>query len=288
MPELPEVETVRRSLLPAMVEARIQRVSLRRADLRIPFPPSFSSRLSGADILALDRRGKFLIAPLSTGETLIMHLGMSGRFSVKDEQRRDAGADFYYAEPADPRHDHVVFDLENGGRRFSIIYNDARRFGLMDLAPSDRLDDSPHFSEMGPEPLDDTFTPSMIEAAMAARAAPIKTALLDQTNVAGLGNIYVCEALFRAGLSPKRRARTVRGAKAERLHAAIRAVLNEAIDAGGSTLRDFAASDGAMGSFQHRFLVYDRENQPCPCCGRPIRRFVQSGRSTYYCSTCQR
>ncbi|MEQ8177752.1 MAG: bifunctional DNA-formamidopyrimidine glycosylase/DNA-(apurinic or apyrimidinic site) lyase [Amphiplicatus sp.] len=282
MPELPEVETVRRGLEPAMLGARFRRVETRRADLRFPFPERFERRLVGARVDALSRRGKYMIAGLSSGESLILHLGMTGRFTV-EAQRLQPG-EFYYDAPPDPRHDHVLFDM--GTAR--VTYNDPRRFGFMDLVATDGLEACAHFAAMGPEPLGDAFTAAAFNAALTGKAAPVKAALLDQRVVAGIGNIYACEALFRAGISPKRRAGSVAGARGARLHAAIRDVLEEAIEAGGSTLRDFAASDGARGAFQERFRVYDREGAPCPACAAPVRRLVQAGRSTFYCAACQR
>lgn len=286
MPELPEVETVRRGLEPAMVGARFVRVECRRPDLRFPFPERFQTRLAGARIEALSRRGKYLLASLSTGETLIAHLGMSGRFTIEASKRVDTGA-FYYAEPPDPRHDHVVFVVK-GAATARIVYNDPRRFGFMDLAASDRLESSAHFARMGPEPLAPDFTAAAFNSALRDRVAPIKTSLLDQRVVAGVGNIYACEALFRAGISPKRRAASVSGRRGERLHAAVREVLAEAIEAGGSTLRNFAAANGSGGVFQQSFSVYDREGAPCRNCDAPVRRIVQGGRSTFYCGECQR
>jgi len=291
MPELPEVETVRRGLAPVMEGARFARVALARADLRFPFPDNFAARLEGARVEALGRRGKYLVAPLSTGESLIMHLGMSGRFTVKGAGERPLAADaFFHATGGGAAHDHVAFHMAGDGRRAGarIVYNDPRRFGFMDLAPTAALDASPHFRGMGPEPLSDGFDNAALFAAMKARTAPLKAALLDQRAVAGLGNIYVCEALFRAGLSPRRKASSLGAARAARLRSAIVDVLGEAIAAGGSTLRDFAASDGALGYFQHRFKVYDREGEPCPACASPIRRVVQAGRSTFFCGRCQR
>jgi len=265
-----------------MLGARFRRVETRRADLRFPFPERFGRRLVGARVEALARRGKYMIAGLSSGESLILHLGMTGRFTV-EAQRLQPG-EFYYDAPSDPRHDHVLFDM--GTAR--VTYNDPRRFGFMDLVATDGLEACAHFAAMGPEPLGDAFTAAALNAALTGKAAPVKAALLDQRVVAGIGNIYACEALFRAGISPKRRAGSVAGARGARLHAAIRDVLEEAIEAGGSTLRDFAASDGARGAFQERFRVYDREGAPCPACAAPVRRLVQAGRSTFYCAACQR
>lgn len=287
MPELPEVETVRRGLKPVMEGARFERVEARRADLRFRLPKGFAARLTGARVDRFDRRGKYLIAALSTGETLLMHLGMSGRFTVTDGARSNPGA-VDYASDADPRHDHIAFEMAGAAAPARIIYNDPRRFGFMDLIESAALHRSPHFQHLGPEPLGEAFSAGAFNAAIKGRSAPIKAALIDQRVVAGIGNIYACEALFRAGVSPKRSGGSVAGARGARLHAALREVLEEAIAAGGSSLRDFAASDGALGYFQHRFKVYDREGEPCPRCATPVRRIVQSGRSTFYCGACQR
>jgi formamidopyrimidine-DNA glycosylase len=256
--------------------------------LRFPLPPDFVRRLTGARISALGRRGKYLTAGLSTDETLIMHLGMSGRFSVTGAQASRRPGNFHFAASTDPAHDHVIFEVAGGRGRARIIYNDPRRFGFMDLARTAALAQSPHFAAMGPEPLEEGFSASMLRDALAGRRAPLKTMLLDQSIVAGLGNIYVCEALWRSGLSPRRQAGRLSAEAAKRLHEAIRAVLGEAIDAGGSSLRDFAGSDGALGYFQHRFAVYDREGAPCRRCGAPVRRFAQSGRSTFACTKCQK
>lgn len=286
MPELPEVETVRRGLASSVEGATIEGVTLARADLRIPFPDRFASRLAGAKVVALTRRGKFLVAPLSTGESLIMHLGMTGRFTLADGAETRPG-EFYYAAPPDPAHDHVIFDLKRRGRRYRLIYNDARRFGLMDIAPTEALATSRHFARMGPEPLAPGFTVDALAASLRGKATPIKSALLDQRVAAGLGNIYACEALYAAGISPRRKAARVGGSVAD-LHRAIVSVLEAGIAAGGSTLRNFAGADGRAGGFQERFLVYDREGEACQGCGRPVRRIVQAGRSTFYCSACQR
>jgi formamidopyrimidine-DNA glycosylase len=269
-----------------MEGARFARVETRRRDLRFPLPRDFVPRLTGARVNRLDRRGKYLIARLSTGEALIMHLGMSGRFTV---QGRRSPGDAYYAERTDPRHDHILFDMRRGRSKAEIVFNDPRRFGFMDIeADGDALARSEHFLGMGPEPMDASFTASVFNAALKGRSAPIKSALLDQGVVAGIGNIYACEALFRAGISPKRAAKSVAGTRGERLHGALLDVLAEAIRAGGSTLDTFAASDGSIGRFQHRFRVYDREGKPCAVCAGPVRRLVQSGRSTFYCGRCQR
>ncbi len=288
MPELPEVETVRRGLAPTLDGAVIRRVEARRPDLRFPFPAGFAGRLTGARIQALDRRGKFLIAPLSTGDALIMHLGMTGRFTVNSDQSERPGR-FVQDHDADLRHDHVVFHVRaDAGQGAVVTYNDPRRFGFMDLAPYAQIEKSPHFNGMGPEPLGAAFTAAWFNQALKGRSTFIKAALLDQRLVAGIGNIYACEALFRARISPKRRAASVAGRRSERLHAAIIAVLTEAIAAGGSTLRDFAGADGALGYFQHRFDVYGREGEACPACAAPVRRLTQAGRSTFYCGRCQR
>ncbi len=271
MPELPEVETVRRGLAMAMEGRRIAAVTLRRNDLRRPFPPDFALRLTGRRIVEVGRRAKYLTFFLDDDWVLLGHLGMSGRMLVG------------LAHPGPPgKHDHVLFDTDDGRR---IVYQDPRRFGLMDLVEAARLTEHPLLRGLGPEPLDDAFTPPVLSAALAGRNGPIKTALLDQKLVAGLGNIYASEALFRAGIAPDRRASTVAGRRAAKLVPAIKAVLREAIAAGGSSLRDHRRPNGELGYFQHAFAVYDREGQPCPgCdCATGIRRMVQSGRSTFYC-----
>ena len=287
MPELPEVETVRRGLEPALVGATFAAVETRRPDLRFPLPAGFASRLEGARVETLSRRGKYLAAALSTGESLIAHLGMTGRFTI-EAGRRLAGDAFYHAAAPNPTHDHIVFQLHGPRGACRITYNDPRRFGFMDLVETCAIEACAHFAAMGPEPLANAFNAEVFNEALRARATPIKAALLDQRVVAGVGNIYACEALFRAGVSPRRKARSVAGARGARLAVAVREVLLEAIDAGGSSLRDFAASDGALGYFQHQFSVYDREGAPCLTCGAPIRRIVQSGRSTFFCGACQR
>lgn len=288
MPELPEVETVRRGLAPVMEGAIFASVETRRSDLRFPLPTDFRRRLQGNEVIALRRRGKYLIADLSSGESLISHLGMTGRFTVSAAAGASRPGDFYNAGSVDPAHDHVSFLMRRPSGQCRIDYNDPRRFGFMDIEPTGSLDKSRHFAGMGPEPMSPDFTPEDLGAALSGRSAPIKAALLDQGVVAGLGNIYVCEALFRAKISPRRQARNLSPAKTALLCQTIREVLAEAIEAGGSTLRDFAAADGAPGIFQDRFQVYGRDLEPCPCCGSPIRRLVQSGRSTFYCAACQR
>jgi len=266
----------------------IASVKLNRPDLRFPFPKRFAKRLTGARITQLDRRAKYLLATLDTGETLIAHLGMSGRFAVETPDEADARPEgFIDTSTRNPKHDHVVLTTDEGVR---IIYNDPRRFGFMDLAATATIETHPFFAKLGPEPLSNAFNGPALSAALAGKKTPIKSALLDQRVVAGLGNIYVCEALFRAGVSPRRSAASVAGARAERLAPLIRDVLTEAIAAGGSTLKDFAHADGALGYFQHRFDVYDREGEPChrDGCAGTISRFVQSGRSSFACGVCQR
>jgi len=281
MPELPEVETVRRGLAPALEGRRITRLVVNRPDLRFPFPENFAGRVAGARVERLGRMAKFLAADLSTGETLVMHLGMSGRFTVDTD---GLGA-FHHETGTLPAHDHVVFHIEGGGR---ITYNDPRRFGFMEIWPTAGFADYPRLAGLGPEPLSNGFNAAYLRQALAGRRTPIKSALLDQAIVAGLGNIYVCEALFRSGISPRRSAHSIGPQRAERLVRAINAVIAEAIEAGGSSLRDFAAADGELGYFQHTFRVYDQEGQPCANCGTGVRRIVQSGRSSFYCGHCQR
>ncbi len=292
MPELPEVETVRRGLAPAMVGAVFSKVDLRRPDLRFPLPERFVQRLKGAAVESLARRGKYMVAVLSSGDALIMHLGMTGRFTVcaldaaTNETHRPT--EFFQASSPNPLHDHVTFWMDGAAGRYRIDYNDPRRFGFMDLVATADLERCAHFIDMGPEPMGADFTAASFRRALAGRTAPIKAALLDQSVVAGLGNIYVCEALYEAGIAPRRKAGRIGPGRTARLHAAIRRILADAIAAGGSSLQDFAGSDGALGYFQHRFRVYDREGEACPACDRRIRRIVQSGRSTFYCGTCQR
>lgn len=260
---------------------RITRVEQRRADLRFPLPERFVERLSGAKIETLARQAKFLAAHLSTGEVLVMHLGMTGRFTIGGAMQ----GSFHHGTGGLAAHDHVVFHLESGE---TVTYNDPRRFGFMELWPAADFPAYPRLLSMGPEPLSNRFSPAYLDEALRGKTAPIKAALLDQKVIAGLGNIYVCEALFRSGISPKRLSKTIPGQRAARLAPAINEVIAEAIEAGGSSISDFAATDGALGYFQHRFDVYDREGQACKSCGAPIHRIVQSGRSTFYCSNCQR
>lgn len=280
MPELPEVETVRAGLVPAMQGQVIAHAAVMRAGLRWPFPTNMAARLGGARVLALRRRSKYILADLSTGETLLIHLGMSGRMTVSGVQM----GDFFHDHPAAAKHDHVVLDMQGGAR---VTFNDARRFGAMDLLDTAAADMHPLLADIGPEPLGNGFNAPYLAGRLAGKSAPIKAALLDQKLVAGLGNIYVCEVLFRAGIAPDTPAREVKNAGA--LVAIIRDVLLQAIAAGGSSLRDYRQADGELGYFQHRFAVYGREGQPCvtPNCGHDIARMVQSGRSTFYCPQCQ-
>ncbi len=291
MPELPEVETVRMGLLPVLEGHKLTHVETRRGDLRVPFPPDFARRLTGRKVARLARRAKYLLAHLDDGETLVIHLGMSGRMSVYAEgKERKLGQYVYEQAPADAgrgKHDHVVFETDAPAR---IVFTDHRRFGLMILVKSDEIDAHPLFKGLGPEPLSDAFDAAYLARALKGKRTPIKSALLDQRVVAGLGNIYVCEALFRAGISPRRSAATIPGTRTPPLVRDIKTVLKEAIKAGGSSLRDYAKADGALGEFQHRFAVYDRKGAACPrkSCKGTVRRIVQSGRSTFYCPTCQR
>jgi formamidopyrimidine-DNA glycosylase len=297
MPELPEVETVMRGLERVMLGRRITKVRLARPDLRLPFPKGFARRLEGRKVERFERRAKYILVHLDSGEALLLHLGMSGRFTILNREGGAAGLGEFYeesaaAEDGEGRHDHVVFAVEGGKR---IVYTDPRRFGVMDLVKAEALPTHPLLAGIGVEPLGNTFSAAYLADSFREKKAPLKVALLDQSLIAGLGNIYVCEALHRAGLSPLRRAGTLVKRKAydprlEDLVRHIRAVLVEAIEAGGSTLRDHARPDGELGVFQHRFAVYDREGKPClkPGCGGTVRRRVQSGRSTFYCPRCQK
>jgi formamidopyrimidine-DNA glycosylase len=293
MPELPEVETVRRGLAPIMEGRRLIRVEQRRPDLRFPFPERFTERLEGQTLTALGRRAKYLVADLSSGEALIMHLGMSGRFTIVEGGQSAMQGEFLHQAGGIAAHDHVVFHIEGGAR---VIYNDARRFGFMDLVPLTALAESRHMKGLGIEPLGNELDGTLLAALFAGKKTPLKAALLDQSLIAGLGNIYVCEALHRAGLSPQRAAGklALKGGKphqkAELLATAIRDVLAEAVAAGGSTLRDYAQADGSLGYFQHAFRVYDREGAACTTagCKGTIKRIVQSGRSTFFCASCQK
>lgn len=283
MPELPEVETVRRGLEPAMTGVVMARVQVNRPDLRWPFPPNMAERLTGRKVLTLRRRSKYILAGMDSDETLLIHLGMSGRILISG----DPLGQFVHDHPSPEKHDHVVFDMANGTR---ITFNDPRRFGAMDLMATADADAHPLLAKLGPEPLGNRFDAPYLVAALKGKNTPVKAALLDQRIVAGLGNIYVCEALFRAGISPLRRAGRVSATRAAALVPIIRDVLTDAIRAGGSSLRDFRQADGELGYFQHSFDVYDREAAPCrrAGCAGHVRRVVQSGRSSFYCATCQR
>jgi formamidopyrimidine-DNA glycosylase len=287
MPELPEVETVRGGLAPVLEGRRLARVEARRPDLRFPLPDNFVQELTGARIVTLARRAKYLLAQLDREDTLVMHLGMSGRFEIARAEGAERPGGFHYAPDPDPKHAHVVFETEEGAR---VTYYDPRRFGYMALVNTATLHLHPWFAGLGPEPLSDAFDAAHLVHAFAGRKQGPKTLLLDQRIVAGLGNIYVCEALHRARISPFRAAGRISRPRLETLVEAVKAVLAEAIAAGGSTLRDYAQADGALGYFQHRFRVYDREGRPCPNdgCTGVIARRVQAGRSTFYCPVCQK
>jgi formamidopyrimidine-DNA glycosylase len=296
MPELPEVEIVRRELEPVLIGQRLAAVAQRRPDLRFPLPDDFANRIEGRVVEAVSRRAKYLLVDLSGGDVLVMHLGMTGRFSVCAHNAGTANhvlGDYVYDTGADPKHDHVVFETASG---MSVTYNDPRRFGFMLLVPRRDLEAHPMFIALGVEPLGNALSADYVAARARGRKADLKAFLMDQRNVAGLGNIYVCEALFRAGLSPTRRASclaTLKGTPTEptrRLVPAIRSVLEEAITAGGSTLRDYRHADGASGAFQEAHAVYDRKGATCvrSGCGGTVRRVVQSARSTFYCPKCQR
>jgi formamidopyrimidine-DNA glycosylase len=292
MPELPEVETVRRGLMPVMRGARIDQVELRRADIRFPFPDSFAKRLTGRRVVEVGRRAKYLLFELDGGETLIAHLGMSGSFRMEKTTVSTPGK-FHHERSKDPKHDHVVLTLDNG---WVVTYNDPRRFGFMDLGPTETLEQHPRMRGLGAEPLAPEFDAHRLAKLFAGSRAPLKSALLDQKRIAGLGNIYVCEALFRARLAPTRRASILANARgaptraAIAISGAIRAVLEEAVEAGGSTLRDHRQANGELGYFQHVFKVYDREERPCvrEGCRGIIKRITQAGRSTFACPKCQR
>ena len=295
MPELPEVETVRRGLAPVMEGNVIARAEVRRANLRFDFPDQMAARLEGRHIDALSRRSKYLLADLDDGLVLVMHLGMSGSFRVvsEDEQHLIGEDAFHLARGKRPAHDHVVLHLRSGA---SVLYNDPRRFGFFDLIPRAELADHPYFAKLGVEPVGNALSAEYLAEKFANKKTPIKAALLDQHIVAGLGNIYVCEALFRSGIAPTRQAGslvTKAGKPSARLTLLcdeIRATIAEAIEAGGSTLRDHTRADGTLGYFQHRFKVYDREGEPCSkegCTGE-VARITQSGRSTFYCPKCQK
>ncbi len=293
MPELPEVETVRRGLQPVMEGARILHAEVRRKDLRFPFQKDFVARLTGQTVTGLGRRAKYLMADLASGDVLLMHLGMSGSFRVQKREQARAPGEFHHARGKDAAHDHVLFRMSSGA---DIVFNDPRRFGYMKIIARNEIDHEPLLKGLGPEPLGNEFDAAMLARACANKKTSLKAALLDQRVVAGLGNIYVCEALYRAHLSPRRLAATLATKKGEptdharRLVAAIHAVLNEAIRAGGSSLRDHRQTSGELGYFQHSFQVYDREGEPCRTrgCSGTVQRFTQNGRSTFWCPKCQK
>jgi formamidopyrimidine-DNA glycosylase len=301
MPELPEVETVRRGLQPVMEGSKIVKAEARRKDLRFPFQKDFVARLTGQTVTGLGRRAKYLLADLVSGDVLLMHLGMSGSFRVVDDGGRKTPGKFVHPRSEDRAHDHVVFHMSSGA---AVIFNDPRRFGYMKIIARKDLDVEPLLRGLGPEPLGNEFDAKMLARSCADRKTSLKAALLDQRVVAGLGNIYVCEALYRAHLSPRRLAATlatkagqrkgVAGGEptdhARRLVASIHAVLNQAIKAGGSSLRDHRQTSGELGNFQHSFQVYDREGEKCQTagCSGIVRRFTQNGRSTFWCPKCQK
>jgi formamidopyrimidine-DNA glycosylase len=287
MPELPEVETVRQGLAPVLAGARLARVEARRPDLRFPLPEGFVQRLTGARIERLDRRAKYLLAPTDRGCTLVMHLGMTGRFEISGTKApAERPGRFALAQPPDPKHAHILFETEAGAR---VTFYDPRRFGYMDILPTEGLERHPWFAGLGPEPLSCGFDAAHLARAFQGRRQSVKATLLDQRVVAGLGNIYVCEALHRAGIAPEAPSGALSRRRLQGLAEAVRQVLREAIEAGGSTLRDYANADGGLGYFQHSFRVYGREGEPClkPGCRGRVERIVQSGRSTFACSRCQ-
>lgn len=296
MPELPEVETVRRGLAPVMEGARITQLELRRPDLRFPLPDDFAARVEGRRIAGLGRRAKYLLIDLDDGATILSHLGMSGSFRIEQAGHSDTPGQFHHERSKDGKHDHVVFHLQRPEGAVRILYNDPRRFGFMDLFERARMEEHPSFRGLGPEPVGNALDAAYLAARFKGKAQPLKSALLDQKMIAGLGNIYVCEALWRAGLSPERAAGTLVSEKGTAkkplviLVEAIRAVIAEAIEAGGSSLRDHIRTDGSLGYFQHSFAVYDQEGEACrkPGCEGHILRRVQAGRSSFYCSACQR
>ncbi|HTA99926.1 MAG TPA: bifunctional DNA-formamidopyrimidine glycosylase/DNA-(apurinic or apyrimidinic site) lyase [Bradyrhizobium sp.] len=293
MPELPEVETVRRGLQPVMEGSKIIKAETRRKDLRFPFQKDFAARLEGQTVTGLGRRAKYLMADLESGDVLLMHLGMSGSFRVIKNENQTTPGQFHHARSEDRTHDHVVFHMSSGA---AVVFNDPRRFGYMKIIARKAFEDEPLLSGLGPEPLGNEFDAKMLAQSCANKKTSLKAALLDQRVVAGLGNIYVCEALYRAQLSPRRLAATLATKKGEptdhakRLLGAIHAVLNQAIKAGGSSLRDHRQTSGELGYFQHSFQVYDREGEKCQTagCGGIVRRFTQNGRSTFWCPKCQK
>lgn len=283
MPELPEVETVLRGLAPVLEGRTISQARVNRPDLRWPFPENMAERLNGQKVLALRRRSKYILLDLSSGETLLIHLGMSGRVLISG----DPLGQFVHEHPALQKHDHVIFDIDNGAR---VTFNDPRRFGAMDLLCTDTADKHSLLRDIGPEPLSNMFNESYLIERIKQKKSAIKSVLLDQKVVAGLGNIYVCEILYKAGISPTRLAEKIAHKRIAALVPITRQVLNEAIKAGGSSLRDYRQADGELGYFQHKFNVYGRESQPCftEGCGQPIKRITQSGRSSFYCNQCQK
>src|ERR1700744_3884638 len=293
MPELPEVETVRRGLQPVMENAKILHAEARRKDLRFPFQKDFVARLNGQTVTGLGRRAKYLMADLSSGDVLLMHLGMSGSFRVEKKDDAKTPGEFHHPRGKDSAHDHVLFRMSSGA---DIVFNDPRRFGYMKIIGRGEIEDEPLLKGLGPEPLGNEFDAAMLADSCAGKKTSLKAALLDQRVVAGLGNIYVCEALFRSHLSPKRLASTLADKKeqptehARHLVTAIHAVLNQAIKAGGSSLRDHRQTSGELGYFQHSFQVYDREGETCQSggCGGIVKRFTQNGRSTFWCPKCQK
>jgi len=293
MPELPEVETVRRGLQPVMEGSKIVKAEARRKDLRFPFQKDFIARLEGQTVTGLGRRAKYLMADLTSGDVLLMHLGMSGSFRVIEPEAETTPGQFHHPRNEDRAHDHVVFHMSSGA---AVVFNDPRRFGYMKIIARKALEDEPLLKGLGPEPLGNEFDAAMLARSCEGKKTSLKAALLDQRVVAGLGNIYVCEALFRAHLSPKRLAATLATKKheptdhAKRLVTAIHAVLNQAIKAGGSSLRDHRQTSGELGYFQHSFQVYDREGEKCQSggCSGIVKRFTQNGRSTFWCPKCQK
>jgi formamidopyrimidine-DNA glycosylase len=289
MPELPEVETVMRGLEPVMMGQKIRYADIRRPDLRWPFPENMSQRLSGVKILRLHRRSKYILCDLDSGETLLIHLGMSGRITISHEgnESEDLLGNFQYKPSTPAKHDHVILDMKAGAR---ISFNDARRFGAMDLIETQKLFDHKLIKSLGPEPLGNEFNSPYLHLKLKSKTASIKSALLDQRIVSGLGNIYVCESLWRAGINPKRLSRKVSRKKIDVLVPIIRDVLQEAISAGGSSLKDHRQTNGDLGYFQHSFAVYGREGKECHSqdCSELIKRIVQSGRSSFYCAKCQK
>ena len=296
MPELPEVETVKRGLEPVMNGAVITKLHLARKNLRFPFPDGFAQKVEGKTIIALGRRAKYLLADLSDGEVIIMHLGMSGSFRIEAEEKNRLNDVFYHPRYENGKHDHVVFELETENGLNRVIYNDPRRFGFMDMVNRNEIETCSHFAKMGIEPTGNALDSETLCSLLSGKSISLKAALLNQHLIAGLGNIYVCEALWRAGLSPKRKASTITAKKkptterADRLAYNIREVISAAIEAGGSSLKDHRQTDGSLGYFQHSFNVYDRQGKACRSekCSGEIVRIVQSGRSTFYCPSCQK